>query len=61
LVTSSTQGRVFEVGSDGSLQFEFINAYNQRTGETLFVSEALSIDVDYLGQGKLPECKGHES
>ena len=44
-VTSSTQGRVFEVDlSTGKKVFDFVNAYDWQDGRTLHMSEALVVD-----------------
>lgn len=47
LVTSSAQGRVFEVAPDGSVTFDFLNLYSPEQG-ALVVSEARFLPVDYF-------------
>ena len=49
MVTSATQGRVFEVDRAGDVVFEFLNVYNAAAGETLHVSDAFFFDEDYFG------------
>lgn len=45
VVTSSTQGRVFEVDPEtGAVVFEFINAYDWDEGRTLHLSQAFVVD-----------------
>lgn len=53
LITSSLQGRVFEVGPDGKVSFDFQNFYTQEAG-TLLLSEARFLPPDYFQQ--LPAC-----
>ncbi|MCP4666641.1 MAG: hypothetical protein GY849_09755 [Deltaproteobacteria bacterium] len=53
LITSSDQGRVFEVDKDGNMTFEFINVYGENN-EALAVSEALFLPVDFFKE--LPQC-----
>jgi len=53
LVTSTEQGRVFEVDADGNLRFEFLNTF--RHGESyLTVSEARFLPPDFFDA--LPDC-----
>jgi hypothetical protein len=54
LVTSSKQGRVFEVGPDGRIIFEFVNTYDDAEGLRGLVSEAIALPVDYFRD--LPTC-----
>jgi hypothetical protein len=56
LITSSNQGRVFEVGPKGDVTFEFLNAYGQDGSEVeyLAVSEARFLPQDYFKE--LPKC-----
>jgi len=49
MITSSDQGWVFEVDAAGEIVFSFLNAYNEK--ESLFLSEALHLPVDYF-EGK---------
>lgn len=53
LVTSSAQGRVFEVAPDGSLTFDFLNLYTPDQG-ALVVSEARYLPMNYFEE--LPVC-----
>ena len=52
LVTSSIQGRVFEVDKHGNIVFEFINRFSK--GKNLLVSEALFLPEDFFKE--LPKC-----
>jgi hypothetical protein len=52
LVTSTQQGRVFEVDQDGKITFDFVNIYEK--GKNLLVSEAILLPLDYFGD--LPSC-----
>jgi hypothetical protein len=56
LITSSNQGRVFEVGPKGNVTFEFLNTYGQDGSEAeyLVVSEARFLPEDYFKE--LPKC-----
>jgi hypothetical protein len=59
LITSSNQGRVFEVGPKGDVTFEFLNLYDDKTqeegkSELLVVSEAVFLPIDYFKE--LPKC-----
>lgn len=54
LVTSTTQGRVFEVNSAGEIDFEFINRY-EPNGRFLALSEARFLEPDFFEE--LPECE----
>ncbi len=53
LVTSAEQGRVFEVGSDGSVQFEFLNRFDDE--RVLTLAEAIWLAPDYFTD--LPDCE----
>lgn len=59
LITSSGQGRVFEVDPAGKVTFEFLNIYGGKQGdgkavEHLAVSEARFLPVDFFKE--LPQC-----
>lgn len=54
IVTSSKQGRVFEVNKSGEITFEFINTYDDSNGLRALVSEAIALPVDYFKE--LPKC-----
>jgi len=54
LITSTQQGRVFETGPNGEIDFEFLNVYDGR-GELLVVSEARFLARDFFGE--LPKCQ----
>jgi len=54
LVTSSNQGRVFEVDPNGELVFDFRNL-GESGNDTLAVSEALFLPPDYFDE--LPQCE----
>jgi hypothetical protein len=48
LVTSTEQGRVFEVGPDGEIRFEFLNVYDD--SRLLTLAEALWLPLDAFDQ-----------
>ncbi|MFT4717381.1 MAG: DNA-binding beta-propeller fold protein YncE [Paracoccaceae bacterium] len=54
LVTSTKQGRVFEVDAMGRVQFEFINTYDDKEGLRALVSEAIALPMDYFKE--FPKC-----
>ena len=54
LVTSAEQGRAFEVGTDGQVQFEFLNHFDDR--RLLTIAEALWLPTDYFSD--VPDCEG---
>ena len=53
LVTSTEQGRVFEVDNKGNITFEFINRVNTNN-ERMVLSEALFLPMDFFRE--LPHC-----
>lgn len=53
LITSSQQGRVFEVDEQGEVVFDFINSYGKKK-EALVVSEAAFLPLDFFNE--LPKC-----
>lgn len=53
LVTSSDQGRVFELDAQGEMVFEFVNRYDDEGGQ-LVMSEARWLPPDYFEE--LPTC-----
>jgi hypothetical protein len=53
LVTSSQQGRVFEVDGDGSVRFEFLNTYRGDFSTRFAVSEAIRLPLDHFEGGVL--------
>lgn len=54
MVTSSEQGRAFEVNSNGEIVFEFINTYDAENRLRAFVSEAILLPLDYFQE--FPTC-----
>ena len=56
LVTSSRQGRIFEVNRDGRVVFDFINQFDAAAGEALHVSNARFLGPDFFDFEKLPAC-----
>ncbi|KAA9132662.1 hypothetical protein F3N42_05440 [Marinihelvus fidelis] len=54
LVTSTEQGRVFEVDAEGNIVFDFINVY-EGEGSYLVLSEAFFLPEDFFGDD-LPVC-----
>lgn len=57
LITSTQQGRVFEVAPGGKVTFDFQNIYTQDAG-ALFVSEARFLPLDFFKD--LPTCPGRK-
>ena len=57
LVTSSRQGRVFEVDRNGEVVFDFVNVYSAEANEVLHLSNALFLSSDFFQFDKPPECK----
>lgn len=55
LVTSTEQGRLFEVDGEGEVVFDFINRFQQDSGY-LAVSEGRFLPTDYFEE--LPACEG---
>ncbi len=55
LVTSTEQGRAFEINAGGEIVFDFINRYQQGGGH-LVVSEARFLPTDYFEE--FPSCEG---
>ncbi|MCF8034918.1 MAG: arylsulfotransferase family protein [Desulfarculaceae bacterium] len=53
LITSSQQGRVFEVSPEGEVVFELLNVYDDK-GRLLNLSEAVGLPLDYFEE--LPKC-----
>lgn len=56
LVTSSTQGRVFEVDQKGEIVFEFLNVYDAESAKTLRLSNARYLPTDYFDFEEHPTC-----
>ncbi len=54
IVTSSKQGRVFEVDPTGQVVFDFVNTYDDSEGLRALVSEAIALPVDYFEE--FPTC-----
>ena len=54
LISSTRQGRAFEVDTDGDIVFEFINTYKESDEEILLLSEARYFPSDYFNN--LPVC-----
>lgn len=58
LVTSSTQGRVFEVDLDsGRLLFDFVNYYDADGDRTLHLSDAFAVDPGFFDMTRLGNCE----
>ena len=53
LITSSDQGRVFEIDGEGNLVFEFLNNYGKN--QYLSISEARFLPKNFFKE--LPQCK----
>jgi hypothetical protein len=53
LITSSDQGRVFEVDGEGNITFEFLNTYGDKK-ENLAISEARFLPVNFFKE--VPQC-----
>ncbi|MEM9435138.1 MAG: arylsulfotransferase family protein [Pseudomonadota bacterium] len=56
LVTSSQEGRIFEVDNDGNVVFEFINAFGDTGNERLTLSNAIRLPIDYFHKGAFDKC-----
>lgn len=57
IVTSSTQGRVFEVDlSSGEIVFEFVNAYDWENGRTLHMVESFAVDQERIERWAPQDC-----
>ncbi len=54
IVTSSKQGRVFEVDANGRVVFDFVNTYDDKDGTRALLSEAIALPVDYFKE--MPTC-----
>lgn len=54
LITSTQQGRVFEVNKNNKITFEFLNTYDSKLGENLALSEAKFLPLDFFTN--LPSC-----
>ena len=55
IVTSSKQGRVFEVDKTGKVVFDFVNTYDDKDGLRAIVSEAIDLPLNYFKD--MPTCK----
>ncbi len=58
LVTSTTQGRIFEVNGDGKVVFDFINLFNADANQTLNVSNARYLGPEFFQFDEPPSCEG---
>jgi hypothetical protein len=56
LVTSSTQGRVFEVDGKGEIVFDFVNWRSKEKAETLHVADSFFLPLDYFHFEDPPTC-----
>ncbi len=56
LVTSSRQGRVFEVNRKGDVVFDFVNSFDVTNDTTLHVSNARFFQSDFFEFDKPPAC-----
>ncbi len=56
LVTSSTQGRIFEVNNNGKVVFDFVNRYSDDAKSALHVSNARFLDADFFEFDTPPVC-----
>jgi len=54
LISSTVQGRAFEVAPDGTVTFDFHNIFSEEHG-SLLITEARFLSPDYFYE--LPECK----
>jgi len=58
LVTSSRQGRVFEVDlKNGEVIFDFVNVYDRAAGQTLHLSEAFALRPDFFTTDAFESCQ----
>ena len=58
LVTSSIQGRFFEVDNTGKLVFEFLNLYDREKNKNLTVSDARYLGPGFFNFDQPPRCEG---
>lgn len=56
LITSNTQGRVFEVDGRGEVVFDFLNVYDFKGNETLHMSKAIFLSPDFFNFDRFPKC-----
>ncbi len=57
LVTSTTQGRIFEVNGDGKVVFDFVNLFDADVNQTLHVSNARFLGPEFFQFEELPSCE----
>jgi len=56
LVTSSQQGRAFELDRNGEVVFDFVNVYDADANETLHLSETKFLKSDFFQFDEAPQC-----
>lgn len=57
LVTSSRQGRVFEVNREGDVVFDFVNSFADDKDQALHVSNARFLEQNFFEFDKFPTCR----
>ncbi len=57
LISSSTQGRIFEVATNGDVVFDFVNVYDTASNKTLHISGAFFLPTDFWELDKTWNCR----
>lgn len=57
IISSSTQGWVFEVDAQNKIIFSFLNLYNEQDNKALHMSEAMRVEENYFDGEFWKACK----